>query len=112
MTEPIKYRKKPIKIEALQWDGSAESATPIIDWALPLGATIKYHEHLMDGDFIAHPDPFLWVDMPGKRRLIASAGDYIVRGVEGEFYPCPPSIFEKTYDRIVERCHPSQGGSK
>ncbi len=32
--------------------------------------------------------------------MIASPGDYIIRGVNGEFYPCKPDIFEKTYDAI------------
>ena len=98
MSTPKKYRKKPVVIEAMQWDGSAESATPIINWALEAdGPAIRYHEHLMDGDLVAHPDPFLWVDTL-EGRMIASAGDFIIKGVNGEFYPCKPDIFAKTYE--------------
>lgn len=95
-----KYRKRPVVIEAMQWDGSAESATPIINWALEQdGPAIRYHEHLMDGDVMAHPDPFLWVDTL-EGRMIATTGDFIIKGVNGEFYPCKPDIFAKTYTRI------------
>lgn len=95
-----KFRKKPVVIEAMQWDGSAESATPIVNWALSHdGLSVRYHEHLMDGDFIAHPDPYLWVDTL-EGRMIASAGDWIIRGINGEFYPCKPDIFAKTYEAV------------
>lgn len=94
------YRKKPVVIEAMQWDGSAESATPIIDWARDSdGAAIRYHQHLMDGGLIAHPDPYLWVDTL-EGRMIANPGDWIIKGVNGEFYPCKPDIFEKTYEGV------------
>lgn len=91
------YRKKPIVIEAWQFDGSAESATRIIDWLLTCDATASYHEHLMDGDLIAHPDPFLRIDTL-EGRMVGSKDDWIIRGVKGEFYPCKPDIFEATYE--------------
>jgi hypothetical protein len=34
--------------------------------------------------------------------VFASVGDYIIKGVEGEFYPCKPDIFEKTYEMVGE----------
>ena len=95
---PKQYRKKPVVIEAVQWDGSAESAATVIDWALGVdGPSIRYHEHLLDGEYIAHPDPFLKIDTL-EGTMIASTGDFIIRGVNGEFYPCKPDIFEKTYE--------------
>ena len=33
--------------------------------------------------------------------MIASLGDYVIKGVNGEFYPCKPDIFEKTYERVL-----------
>jgi hypothetical protein len=92
-----RYRKKPVVIEAMQWDGSAESATAVIGWMLREGGTACFFEHLMDGDLIAHPDPYLKITtLEGP--IIASAGDFIIRGVQGEFYPCKPDIFAKTYE--------------
>ncbi len=95
------YRKKPVVIEAMQWDGSATSATPVINWILEHDGTATYHEHLMDGDFIAHPDPYLHIKtLEGV--ITASANDFIIRGVKGEFYPCKPDIFEETYEAVEE----------
>jgi len=94
---PTKYRKKPVVIEAMQWDGSAEGATPIVNWILEGPLTASYHEHLLDGSIIAHPDPFLRINtLEGV--MIASTGDFIIKGVKGEFYPCKPGIFAKTYE--------------
>ena len=94
-----KYRKLPVEIEAIQWDGSAESATPVIDWILAEGGTATYHEHLMDLGLIAHPDPYLRIQtLEGV--ITASTGDWIIRGVQGEFYPCKPDIFAATYEAV------------
>lgn len=97
---PTHFRKRPVVIEAIQFTGSAESATPIIDWVLAGGGTASFHEHLMDGDLVAHPDPFLRIDTP-EGRMVASLGDWVIRGVKGEFYPCKPDIFEATYEAVT-----------
>jgi hypothetical protein len=87
-----KFRKKPVEIEAVQWDGTATGATPIIDWVLATGErSARYDdEH----------EPVLQIDtLEGTMR--ASAGDWIIRGVKGEFYPCKPDIFEATYEPVT-----------
>jgi hypothetical protein len=92
-----RYRKKPVVIEAMMFDGTAAGATPVIDWILSSGGTARYHEHLMDGDLIAHPDPYLRINtLEGV--ITASTGDYVIRGIKGEFYPCKPDIFAATYE--------------
>lgn len=80
-----KYRKKPVVIEAMEWDGTATCATPIIDWILTGPLTASYHEHLLN-------------TLEGV--MIASTGDFIIKGVNGEFYPCKPDIFAKTYEAV------------
>ena len=57
----------------------------------------EYHKHLMDGEFIAHPDPFIRIPTL-EGTMVASVGDYVIKGVNGEFYPCKPDIFHKTYE--------------
>ena len=100
---PTKYRKKPVEIEAMQWDGTAAGATPIIDWMLRNDTTSSYvcsdtkRCIAHDGDcphFIVIPT------LEGTMR--ADIGDWIIRGVQGEFYPCKPSIFEATYEEVAE----------
>lgn len=87
MTEPQKYRKRPVVIEAMQWDGSASGATPIIDWILAGNGTAScaasFQIRTLEGTMTASP------------------GDYIIRGVQGEFYPCQPAIFEVTYEQVL-----------
>jgi len=97
MTAVQRYRKKPVEIEAVRWDGSAEACRPIIQWMVEGGQTATYHEHLMDGDLIAHPDPFLRIPTL-EGTMIASVGDWIIRGVAGEYYPCKAEIFDATYE--------------
>ena len=91
-----KYRKKPVTIEAMQWDGTAESATPIINWILSHDGSATYWA---PGEWdSAAPQAAYLVIMTLEGQILASPGDYIIKGVQGEFYPCKPDIFAETYD--------------
>ena len=113
------YRKRPVVIEAEQWDGTASSAGRIIDWALALGGTIRYRDHAgAPGCLGAHENgPFRYCDQRGcdwletgadlaintlEGTMTASPGDWIIRGVAGEFYACKPDIFEATYEAVED----------
>lgn len=87
------YRKKPVVIEAQQWNGSVGWATAIIDWMLANGGTARFHE----GD--DHAQPWLAIDTL-EGQMMASPGDYVIRGIQGEFYPCKPDIFEASYEPV------------
>lgn len=76
----MQYRKKPVVIEAEQFVN-----TNPINWRLWCGAE-DYGNHL-----IIHT-------LEGDHR--ADLGDYIIKGVKGEFYPCKPDIFEMTYEKV------------
>lgn len=91
----MKYRKKPVVIEALQW---TDNTKDIIEFcgescsydvessAYEVGKGIPSEKliiHTLEGD------------------MIASRNDYIIKGVNGEFYPCKPDIFQKTYEPVV-----------
>jgi hypothetical protein len=93
-----KYRKKPVEIEAWQWDGTAETATPIIDWALGNGVTISYY--CPDG-YACRRDTHVLLVQTLEGAMSALPGDWIIRGVKGEFYPCKPDIFAATYDAVA-----------
>ena len=93
-TAPTKYRKKPVVIEAMQYDGTAGRATEIIDWALSQGGTITYH--CDDGS--CERDSHVLTVRTLEGAMTALPGDWIIRGVQGEFYPCKPDIFEATYE--------------
>lgn len=76
------YRKKPVVVEAVQWTG--ENHAEMCEFIDPEVFEIKPKEgliiHTLEGDHHASP------------------GDYIIKGVNGEFYPCKPDIFAKTYE--------------
>ena len=84
-----KYRKKPVVIEAVQFDGSERSIVEIL--ALQRDKVKVLREDAGD---------LLIPTLEGTMR--ASVGDYVIRGVQGELYPCKPDIFEQTYDLVEE----------
>ena len=79
----MKYRKKPVVIEAVQFDGTDES----VDWLYP---------QLVSGEIGRNAQGVYIKTLEGV--MTASIGDYIIKGVNGEFYPCKPDIFEQTYE--------------
>lgn len=80
-----KYVKKPVVIEAVQWTG-----LNMTEIAKLTSNGIRYIE--FDGDVCRIQT------LEGV--MTASTGDYIIKGVKGEFYPCKPDIFEETYDEV------------
>lgn len=84
----MKYKKKPIIIEAIQFEDTAERICELSEF---MGeARINYEDK---------NNPYIPVEtLEGTMR--ASVGDYIIKGVNGEFYPCKPDIFEKTYEKV------------
>ena len=83
----MKYRKKPVVIEAIQFTGEPENIEMIRTFAR--------------GDIsVSRMDPIMPALMVKtlEGELHASVGDYIIKGVHGEFYPCKPGIFKATYE--------------
>lgn len=79
----MKYRKKPVVVEAVQWTG--ENLHEILCFIGCTNASVTY------------PGAFLAFDTL-EGNIIANSGDYIIKGVNDEFYPCKPDIFKKTYE--------------
>lgn len=96
----MKYRKKPIEVEAFQYDGDlvgSDGKYYVPEWA----AAAHEEGELTYGSVAGGPLCELFVETPeGKRH--AAVGDYIIKGINGEIYPCKPDIFEKTYCRVEE----------
>ena len=81
-----KYKKKPVIIEAIQFiDDDYGTLCAIGNLGLRL------HKDDMDGWYFIKT-------LEGDMRV--SEGDYIIKGVQGEFYPCKPDIFEQTYELV------------
>lgn len=81
-----KFVKKPIMIEAIKYDGTNKVEIQ------------KFMDRYLDDT----QDKQLKIEtLEGV--MLANIGDYIIKGVTGEFYPCKPDIFAKTYDKIDEK---------
>ena len=97
----MKYRKKPVVIEAIPWTG--HNFREMFDFLTNNQELDKciYNE----GDTFRFEYDGTTVNLHIKTlegTMFATCGDYIVKGVNGEFYPCKPDIFEKTYELVKE----------
>ncbi|MBR0090200.1 MAG: hypothetical protein IJP92_00660 [Lachnospiraceae bacterium] len=97
----MKYRKKPVEIEAFQYDGDLVSSDG--RYYVPTWAETAYEKGTLYYDSMAENEPpcELFIQTP-EGRFHVSVGDYIIKGVEGEIYPCKPDIFEQTYEAVEE----------
>ncbi len=88
-----KYRKRPVVIEAFQWTGGPDQAEDpkwICD-AMKAG-NVRFENH-------GTPQVVLLIEtLEGTHR--AGVGDWIIRGIKGELYPCKPDIFAATYEAV------------
>ena len=83
-----KYRKKPVEIEALQWTG--DNRNEIWEFC----SLAYFNTDVATGDL-----SLMIQTLEGSMQ--ASIGDYIIKGVKDEFYPCKPDIFDMTYDKVT-----------
>lgn len=81
----MEYRKKPVVISAYQWDGLAVPPVP--------------HQHLVEKS-----DGWYIKTLEGNHKI--TPGDYCICGVAGEWYPCKPEIFERTYEAADQDAGP------
>jgi hypothetical protein len=89
-----KYRKKPVVIEAFKWTGDVEQTEDPswINEAIEKGNVYFINQNT---------DKVLMAIETLEGTMYASRGDYIIKGIQNELYPCKPDIFESTYE-IVE----------
>ena len=83
----MKFRKKPVVIEAVQWTG--RNVREVME--LGIGRIGAVEVNGSEGTITI---PTL------EGNMLASPGDWIIRGVKGELYPCKPDIFEATYEAV------------
>lgn len=100
----MKYRKRPVEIEAMQLVGDNADMFAVYQWV---------EEHTQGSfahDTIAVPASGVSIDPATGFMLIATLegvmqakpGDWIIRGVQGEFYPCKPDVFTATYEPVEQ----------
>lgn len=89
-----KYRKKPVVIEAIQFNG-LDDYLKICKWIDDSESTLSSNEA------VEFRTPIMLVNTL-EGTMAANPGDYIIKGVQGEFYPCKPDIFEATYEVVSD----------
>ena len=99
----MKYRKKPVVIDAIQWTGKnhREMFDFLTNGNWPDEYMTTAFPVIADNFYIDHwkvPGGLVIKTLEGEH--LASIGDYIIRGVYGEFYPCKPDIFKETYEEV------------
>ena len=117
-----KYRKKPVVIEAYQWFQNGDHPDDHYDFGDAVDSEIardKYHEYLQtEGKIVRRfrrpdvsgeekcsqcderMDDHGWIDTKEGGHIVCP-GDMIITGVQGEYYPCKPDIFEQTYEPVT-----------
>jgi len=91
-----KYQKKPVVIEAIQWNGSniVETYNFLENKSVTLNSEVK----VSGKNFYIKLGSLIIKTLEGDMK--AEVGDYIIRGVKGELYPCKPDIFDLTYEKV------------
>ena len=87
----LTVRKKPVVVEAVQWDGKVSTMQELQSMGMKYGACMQ------KGRFVLH---LTITTIEGEMRVVV--GDYIIKGIKGEFYPCKPDIFNQTYEIVTE----------
>ena len=91
------YRKRPVVIEAMQFTYPPSAA--LVKWVGPYMKNVRKNRHpnaVGEADLITLED-----GSDGRAKHVATEGDWIIKGVHGEFYACKPDIFAKTYEEVT-----------
>ena len=112
----MKFRKKPVVIEATQWFRNGDHPDDACYWVeekspdqlrVGEGKVVHFYRHpSMDGERVCGADncgyimrDHGWIDTLEGGHIVCP-GDWIITGVKGERYPCKPDIFEATYEAV------------
>lgn len=91
----MRYVKKPVEIEAIQWTGENKEEIKEFVGESAIFCKVKYQNDVLPSHWELRIKTL-------EGELNASVNDYIIKGAVGEFYPCKPDIFHKTYSSVVE----------
>lgn len=82
-----RFRKKPVVVEAMKWDGKDKTF-------IELQTFTDYQIENPEGNTIYIPT------LEGD--MLIGLGDWVIKGINGEFYPCKPDIFEATHEEVIQ----------
>ncbi len=82
-----KFRKKPVVVEAIRWDGN--NIVAVTEFMQPAAPVYLNRDDIVGIQTL-------------EGVMVARIGDWLIKGIAGELYPCKPDIFEATYERVEE----------
>lgn len=99
---PSKVRKRPVTVEAMLFDGDTAHTHAVYQWieANTQGSFDPLAEEVPASGVSIDPATGFMLIATLEGVMQVKVGDYVIRGVEGEFYPCKPDIFAKTYEKV------------
>jgi hypothetical protein len=94
----LQLRKKPVEVDAVQWNGNN-----LVEVIRFMGQDVDLNSSIESDKFddyraIVRKQGLTIYTLEGEMK--ASEGDFIIKGVKGEFYPCKPDIVKATYDKV------------
>ena len=95
-----KFRKKPVIVDAIQFDGHNGAEVMLFVGKRLEYSTVPHHVEREYDDIPANAYIIIIPTLEGN--MTATKMDWIIKGVNGEFYPCKPDIFDKTYELVKE----------
>lgn len=109
----MKYRKKPVEVEAVRWEGDIQSSQQLFDL---LGGGIHkdckmwiphvpYNDKIDTGGNPLTDEPYVVKIGTLEGMMTAQVGDWIIKGVKDEVYPCKPDIFDATYEKVTDEAN-------
>jgi hypothetical protein len=104
----MKFRKKPVEIEAMQLVGDNTDMFAVYQWVEEhtQGSFAPYAAELPASGVSIDPATGFMLIATLEGVMQAKPGDWIIRGVQGEFYPCKPDIFDATYEPVEQPLEP------
>lgn len=90
----LRFRKRPVEIQAIRWTGdNIEQVLVFMAPDQPVYVNDLSHMNFTNADDLVGIETL-------EGLMVADKGDWIIRGVKGELYPCKPDIFETTYEAV------------
>ena len=92
------FKKKPVIVEAVQWHG--DNLAEVLEFTGKHPKFEDWFSSFKQYEKVVADSGYVFKIFTLEGTMSASIGDWIIRGVQGEHYPCKPDIFSKTYEQV------------
>lgn len=100
---PTTYESLPVQVQAVKWDGTAQHAVAIVDWIHQNERNASYTCDDVTKPCSGTDEGHHLIIRTLEGNMAAAPGTWIIKGTEGEFYPCKDSVFQRKYRTLPHR---------